>query len=1390
MSKVWKKSGIVILAMLIFISGLPGWMAGGGTKAYAASSTGWESLGPPGFTEDVVNHSSFFVEDGVPYIAFSDYLLAGKVTVMKYTGVSGGHPSGWELVGRPGFSEEAAADTSLYVESGQPYVAFVEQDANQNSQVVVMSYVDDGSGTPDWRRLGQTGITSGAVDNVSISSNDGSLIISYQEDGKGFIRFYEPADDVWKSEPSDQFSGDASQISLYVNGSGYPVVAYSDGDADGKVTVKKADRYGDWATIGDAGFTDHKALEVSMSVESGVYYVAYTFEDDNGSPTLAVMKYNSRLAPEEAKWEMVGVPGLANSEVKDVSLAVDNGVPYVAYRNMQDFDEASVMRFVGISPAFPTGWALVGSSGFTDRYAFSNKLVAEDGKLYLASLNHSNWSVPTVMTYTLQDYSLGELAGVGLNPLPIGYASGTQETKTVQLTQMGRGELTGVAVSISGEDADLFTITPLTSSTLNDSIPFAHFTVTAVDGLPAGTYKATLKVSSDQMADIEFAVMQIVTDMPKTIISIVGKGGRGYSGDGGAGVMAQLRDPEYLFVDDRGNVYISDTRNHVVRKFNPVTGIINTIAGNGEEGYSGDDGPATEAQLNSPRGIVVDVQGNVYIADSENGRVRMVDAATGTISTVAGSGQFDYMGDGGPATDAGIDGPSGVALDRDGNLYIVDTFNSAIRKVNSEGIISTVAGNGDHGYAGDGRPATEAQFDYPRGIVIDDNGNMYIADYENDRIRKVDGATGLVSTVAGIGEPGFSGDGGPATAAQLDKPEGLALDSSGNLLIADTENDRIRVVNGETGSILTYAGSGNESYSGEGIPAIQADLNTPIGVATDSNGNVYIADNDNHRVRKLVDAAYSVTYDGNGSTEGSIPAGGVYYEPGATVHVHDNSGTLAKTGFTFSGWNTKADGTGTGYTGGSTFAMGTSNTTLFAKWPSPGGSSGGGVSTPQPEKITVNVEDGKADSGSVVSTAVIERTTLPNGQKRDNVVFNAEQAGKTVDQLKAAGSDSAVIVIPDSKDEVAELNVSIPKASAELLAKNKVNLELQTRNARIMIPIASLQGASQDFYFRLVPIKQESERKEVERRAILEQAVKAAAGEEQVSIVGRPMTIETNMQSRQVTLVLPLGDHTLSEAELKELGVYIEHSDGTKELIKGEVVPYDGKGQRGLQFTVNKFSTFAIVHIEGWKSSSPNGSAHKAYLSGYPNGEFRPENGLTRAELASILARLFDKEEKQPVGAYTDVKTTHWAKAAIVKATAMGLMVGYPDGSFRPEAKVSRAELASVASRLVDLGSEGSGKGFADTEGHWAQAFIAKAQAAGIVNGYKDGTFRPNKKVSRAEAAVVFNGLLDRGPLTGAEPKWRDVPKSHWAYGHILEASTDHAAGEKTAAGEVFVPLK
>jgi hypothetical protein len=332
-----------------------------------------------------------------------------------------------------------------------------------------------------------------------------------------------------------------------------------------------------------------------------------------------------------------------------------------------------------------------------------------------------------------------------------------------------------------------------------------------------------------------------------------GTGMSNYSGDGGPATAAEMGYTYGVAFDGHNNMYISDWGYGIIRKVN-TSGIITSVAGTPTGGgYSGDGGPATAAELSSPQKVAFDHVGNMYIPDVLNNVIRKVDTF-GIITTVVGSytAGMTYTGDGGQATSAGLNFPNSVIFDPMGNLYISDGGNNAIRKVNTLGIISTIAGVGTTGYSGDGGQATLAKLNNPWGLAFDASGNLYFSDNGNNCIRRIN-SSGIITTVAGTGTGGYGGDGGLATLAQLSGPYGICVDPRGNLYIADLYNVRVRMVD-TSGIITTVAGTGAKGYSGDGGSPVLAKLNDPSDVAFDGLGNLYIDDAYNNVIRAVTNA--------------------------------------------------------------------------------------------------------------------------------------------------------------------------------------------------------------------------------------------------------------------------------------------------------------------------------------------------------------------------------------------------------------------------------------------------------------------------------------------------------------------------------------------------------
>ena len=359
----------------------------------------------------------------------------------------------------------------------------------------------------------------------------------------------------------------------------------------------------------------------------------------------------------------------------------------------------------------------------------------------------------------------------------------------------------------------------------------------------------------------------------QTIVTVAGNGINGNSGDGGPATLASFSCPDDIALDSKGNLYIADACNLLIRKVDMATGVISTVAGDGtlNPGYTGDGGPATLASFNYPSGLAFDSQDNLYISDYYNEVVRKVDATTGIITTVVGSvtvsggvsiGLSGFSGDGGPATLATLNNPLRLKFDSAGDLLIADSENGAIRKVNmATGIITTIAGTGVMGYSGDGGPATLAQMAEPQGMDFDLAGNLYVTDSDNHVVRKINISTGIITTFAGTGGIGYTGDGGAATLATMsEEPDGILVGCGDNVYVTDDYNNVIRMVSGSTGNISTFAGAvtvsggvsiGISGYSGDGGPPFGAEMSHPEALIYDKNGNIYEVEYNNAVVRKI-----------------------------------------------------------------------------------------------------------------------------------------------------------------------------------------------------------------------------------------------------------------------------------------------------------------------------------------------------------------------------------------------------------------------------------------------------------------------------------------------------------------------------------------------------------
>jgi Bacterial Ig-like domain (group 3)/Putative Ig domain len=476
------------------------------------------------------------------------------------------------------------------------------------------------------------------------------------------------------------------------------------------------------------------------------------------------------------------------------------------------------------------------------------------------SINTSTGAITGTITGSANTYSVTVTAADGTkasdtqsftwNVAALSVTTTTLVASSANPTYGQTETLTATVSSLAGSP-NAGTVTFYDGTTSLGTVPISNGTAQfSTTTLTAGLHVLTATYSGD--GGVTFAGSSSVLSASSIIQTVAGNGAEGYDGTGIPATSAELNYAVGVAVDSAGNLYIADSANNIVEKVNAQTHVITTVAGTGVAGFNGNGIPATSAELDGPIAVAVDAAGNLFIADDYNDMVREVSATTGLISDVAGDGGYGYNGDGIPATSAQLGFPVSIALDSAGNLYIADFSNQRIREVSAAtGLISTIAGTGVAGYNGNGIAATSAELNYPDGVTLDAAGDVFISDSHNNMVREVNASTRLISTVAGTGTAGYNGDGIAATSAELNAPEAVAIDASGNLFISDNANQRVREVSADTGLISTVAGTGTADYNGDNIAAGSAEIAFSDGLAIDSAGNLYIADQSNFRIREV-----------------------------------------------------------------------------------------------------------------------------------------------------------------------------------------------------------------------------------------------------------------------------------------------------------------------------------------------------------------------------------------------------------------------------------------------------------------------------------------------------------------------------------------------------------
>lgn len=573
------------------------------------------------------------------------------------------------------------------------------------------------------------------------------------------------------------------------------------------------------------------------------------------------------------------------------------------------------------------------------------------------------------------------------------------------------------------------------------------------------------------------------------------------------------------------------------------------------------------------------------------------------------------------------------------------------------------------------------------------------------------------------------------------------------------------------------------------------------GAFTDVAGNAYkgITNNTSWNFTTSALQTYTVTYDSNGSDGGIVPTDSKQYKNQDTITVLGNTGNLMKAGYTFVGWNTKADGKGVTYKIGQTIQMGKGNLILYALWSKNNVPGDGGSSTPSPtptpdpvapsNQLKINVVDQSMPDDVLLQTVLTR--VLSNGSFQDTVNFTVANANEFLRILGNKEDKRSRLVIPNMEPPASETKVILDRDAAKRLIEGKSHFSIAMGMVKIDVPFTSMNDFNEDIYFRIVPIKDALRQKAIEDQAKQAEIVLQQGNGANVKLVGQPISIDTNLQNRQVTLLLPLPAN-LTSAQRENMMVYVEHSNGTVEIIRGRFAEFT-RGQTGIVFDVEHFSTFSLLYVEQAQEEVPPekepievDSTFASYIHGYTDGTFRPNVNVTRAQMAAMLARnLSDNHVPEASNLFYADTATSWAKNDIEYIRTEGIMQGRHDRSFGPNEMITRAQMAVIAVRWIDKQCvEGatdtsyceintSGETYRDVAvTHWAAKEINRISAIGIMVGSGNGEFRPEEKLTRAQAVKVLNRIFNRPiPTEDTEQIFKDIPKEHWAYFEIQAAA-------------------
>ena len=843
------------------------------------------------------------------------------------------------------------------------------------------------------------------------------------------------------------------------------------------------------------------------------------------------------------------------------------------------------------------------------------------------------------------------------------------------------------------------------------------------------------------------------------ITTIAGTGVATSTGDGGPATAATLQEPVATAEGPDGDLYVVERAGHRVRRIDAATGTITTVAGTGALGFSGDDGPATAATLNLPNGVAVDADGNVFIADTWNERIRRVDAATGTITTYAGLGLGGYAGDGVAADTTNLQKPIGLVLDGNGDLLVTDSYNHRIRKIDHVStVITTVVGSGFNGgafggYNGDDRLATTAHLAFPTGLAIAPDGDIVFTDQRNQRIRRVDAVSNMITTVAGTGTNGYNGDPQLAATANLANPNGVAVGPDGAIFVTDTDNFRLRRIDPTTQIITTVAGTGVFGFDGDDKPATTARLSSPTGVLIQPNGNLLIADSAANRMRRVSAAPDAASVQVVVRTDGGAIING------ANVTVRNAADEVVGTGTTWRGVVVVPNAP----TGALTVTVrhrGTQDTKA------------------------VNVGPGANLVEFALPAAQFTPDLLTMAPSGHTVASDEATGFVRVGVRRATGEPLAFTFTPTCDPAGPASNVSVTLGSGTPVAASQVgsgtSYSISIARADIVAgPIATnftCPGGSGSLALGFVQLFDPS--------GILSDAVTGDP------VVGASITLHEVPTWRARTAPNDTAPGTCESNDSKApedpwsqeaptgLGVVI---DQESERISPNMNPQptSATGYYGwdvaagcwyvtvvaegyapltspvvgvppevidLDLDLQPLARFSDVPVDYTFFEDIHWMVAKGITNGFADGTFRPTGGVTRQALATFLWRQAGSPD--PAGdapTFTDVPANHPFRTAISWLAGEGITTGYPDGTFRPSDVITRQAMATFLWRKAGSPTPPQdAPTFTDVPAdHPFQKAIAWLADEGISTGYPDGTFRPTAVITRQAMAAFLRRFAD-----------------------------------------------